>query len=594
MSHICIIPVKVIVRLVVFFTLATGSLSAGYVDTVIADNPEELWRMNDVTGVSSINGYLENGDIAIYNATAITSVGSPIIDDVGASAILLDGESLHVPDLGVITSTGFSIEFWIKPTDLTDGGMQMNGVNSGEFLLKVDNTSGVGGVNIGFDETAMLDADDLPMGTLTVGDWYHIVYVYDATTNPTTRVYRNGKYVAAANLSSTATQIGQLLIKGTTDVGAGLYFKAAIAELAIYDHAITEERVKAHYQDSGQSSESLVSLPYETDFEASESWNIGVENSALWSAEGSVLITDTDSGSGQQSVLINPSLVLSPKYQTSFGPITANDPVFIDFLVRPSGTSLIDLGNGSLSSLPVNIAFIEDQGTGFFYVMDEPTPGSGTWYQVDPTYPLLDHKPANWIRLTYRVDPQSNTWDLFVDEELQAVNLAFQRDDAQRIDFGINGNALADVGFDFFFAGSENPLFTDADLDGMIDPVELERGLNPEVNDRDLDPDGDGVENIEEYMLGTLVYVPDKNEGSTVNLYVNNETGDDAYNGFSAYRVDATTGPKMTVQNTLNASPVDGVINIIETETGYTLPSITIPDKDLTMRPVGSVTITLE
>lgn len=593
-NSLCITVIGATLRVIGILSFGICGLTAGYLDTVIADNPKELWRMNDVTGVTTINGYLETGDITVQNATAITSVESPIIGDASAEAILINGESLYIPNVGIATSDGFSIEFWINPTDLTDGGMQIAGVSAGEFLFQVDNSSGSGGLKIGFDESNQLDSDDLPMGTLTVGDWYHVVYVFDSTGSPNTRVYRNGKYIAAANLSPTATQIGQLHLKGVLDVSNGLHFRAAIAELAIYNHAITEERVNAHFQDSGRSSEDLVSLPYETDFEAIESWDTGLENSTVWNSEGSVLVIDTDSGSGQQSILIKPSQLLSPGYQLSFGPITVPDPVFIDFLAKPSGIDLSDLGNLSLSSLPVNIAFVDDQGVGFFYIMDEPQPGSGTWYQIDPAYTLQNHIPANWIRLTYRINPQMNTWDLFVDEELQAINLPFQRDDSETIDFGINGDALTDVGFDFFFAGSENPLFDDLDLDGMEDPVELERGLDPAVDDRDLDPDGDGVGNIEEYMLGTLINVADKNVGSTVNLYVNNETGSDALNGFSAYQIDATTGPKITISDALDESPIDGVINIMETQSNYTLPSLTIPDRNLTLRPVGSITITLE
>ena len=44
---------------------------------------------------------------------------------------------------------------------------------------------------------------------------------------------------------------------------------------------------------------------------------------------------------------------------------------------------------------------------------------------------------------------------------------------------------------------------TDADQDGMPDDWEVTNGLDPTVNDADLDKDGDGVSNLDEYNQGT-------------------------------------------------------------------------------------------
>jgi hypothetical protein len=50
---------------------------------------------------------------------------------------------------------------------------------------------------------------------------------------------------------------------------------------------------------------------------------------------------------------------------------------------------------------------------------------------------------------------------------------------------------------------ANHPLFTDADQDGMDDVWEAAHGLNPAINDRTTDSDGDGLSNIDEYWLGT-------------------------------------------------------------------------------------------
>ncbi len=48
-----------------------------------------------------------------------------------------------------------------------------------------------------------------------------------------------------------------------------------------------------------------------------------------------------------------------------------------------------------------------------------------------------------------------------------------------------------------------NPLLADTDADGLPDAWELDRGLNPLVNDAAGDPDTDGLTNLQEYGYGT-------------------------------------------------------------------------------------------
>jgi hypothetical protein len=77
---------------------------------------------------------------------------------------------------------------------------------------------------------------------------------------------------------------------------------------------------------------------------------------------------------------------------------------------------------------------------------------------------------------------------------------------------------LNDSDFDSLLDGLEiseyhtSPLSNDTDHDNLPDNWEVEYGLNPLVDDADLDPDGDGKSNLEEFLAGEN---PNQNTNST-------------------------------------------------------------------------------
>ncbi len=74
------------------------------------------------------------------------------------------------------------------------------------------------------------------------------------------------------------------------------------------------------------------------------------------------------------------------------------------------------------------------------------------------------------------------------------------------------------------------PICVDWDADGMPDDWEIAYGLNPWINDADIDADGDGLANLAEYELGTDPLNPDTD-------------GDGILDGAETRRVERKTAP---------------------------------------------------
>ncbi len=241
--------------------------TSAYPAAVLADKPLVYYRLDEVGGKTaydvSPNGF--NGTYA--NTEHIPAASSELGHAAGFHGLTTAG-SIAVPELMDPTSQSamyyvVTIEAWVQvnawnPTlgandsglsgvyaadQWSPGWLQIFMANANGWQFSVDGASG-GGANNDFRVT--------DTNVFLPGQWVYVAAVYDANNSTLTR-YINGVPVAGdpvvldsappANL--TAAHIGAWL---GLDGLLYRYFDGQVDELAIYDTALSADRIAAHYQ----------------------------------------------------------------------------------------------------------------------------------------------------------------------------------------------------------------------------------------------------------------------------------------------------------------------------------------------------------
>jgi hypothetical protein len=222
------------------------------------------------------------GDVIPSNSSSISwQVGYDFDSSMTATHLLawLNGQgvgqldairvtkSFNVMFEGAMNTRGsFTIEAWLRPTIEGAGNAQSplfnrdpddNVVNrAGWDFFQRD--SGTGWNFRMFNGSGSDKVFDITGGPYTVGQWCHLVAVYDASV-PSATLYLNGEQVAffdTPNGSYVPTPYAPLSIGGYSDASQNP-FTGDIDEVAIYTNALDAANVLAHYQNGTNSSRSV-------------------------------------------------------------------------------------------------------------------------------------------------------------------------------------------------------------------------------------------------------------------------------------------------------------------------------------------------
>lgn len=254
-----------------------------------------------------------------------------------------------------------------------------------------------------------------------------------------------------------------------------------------------------------------IPFPFTASFESTDGYTVGsltTDSTWTFSSELTVTVTDTAFDGDQAISFIGSSwLSLQPEGQ---GTMLGYPVTWVDFYLRPAFAAASELPASISAPSSVATGFVKVGVEGEVYAVDGDGLGGGDWIASGHRVALANDQAVQWMRISYRIDYAQKQWDLYLDGQLVRGDLGFiDQDIASFTRFSLRGEPTTAGLFDYFYAGDINPLFADADNDGLPDSWVNSFGLVGVNAGRYADPDNDGLNNLTEFLLGLNPVNPD-------------------------------------------------------------------------------------
>lgn len=247
-------------------TPITSPADSLYATTVLADEPLVYYPMDSINGSEVPNlGSSETAGTFVSSTDSILTRGPGLPEfpgfHAGNTAALFDGigtytddeDLVQLPGIGNFIDVGapllldlpaFTIEAWIRPANLDEIRLGIAGTWGTEFGF-----SNPGEIHI-FTGGGGIIYSPYPF---SYHEWHHVVVAGDGTN---LTIYADGEVLARIEEETdnyggedrTVYVGGGGIFDDIELDGFGNWFPGGIDELAIYDKALTEERVKAHFE----------------------------------------------------------------------------------------------------------------------------------------------------------------------------------------------------------------------------------------------------------------------------------------------------------------------------------------------------------
>jgi len=297
--------------------VAPGSLDA----TVIADQPVAYWRFDDANTNTWLARDYAGGHDGTYFPPVQLGQPSGILGDTNATAYFASGSFVFVPwSADLNTYPAQSVECWAKPDQTVAGSyrpiyssrLTQSGWHYG-YELSANDTD-----QWEFDTGQRTSGlDSLTGGATTNAAWYHVVGTIDDAAGAKA-LYVNGALVAQDTPASGTYGINQPLNSSGTVLSAvdqyiatecatngynSGYYVGGLAEMAVYNYALSAAQVASHYAAGTLPSLTITPL---ANGQVVLTWNLGLllEASSLtgpWTTNTAAVSpwTNTPSGARQ-------------------------------------------------------------------------------------------------------------------------------------------------------------------------------------------------------------------------------------------------------------------------------------------------------
>lgn len=228
-----------------------------YPATVIRDGAESYWRMDDTNGVSQVVDQLGPNDLTLVNFLGI-ELGQPgvLAEEGGAAVQLVPARANYLERVGVTELNdvrSFSVEAWVRPQGTSEAAVVTALANLPSTGYQV---SLVPGPSVRFRTGASVNPaarefDDLIGGSVTVGEWNHVVATYDGSRK---RLFLNGSLVGEQSVAVRPSPSLLFRLGAGNGSGApGTVLNGLLDEVAFYRRALDPIRILTHYIVAGRS-----------------------------------------------------------------------------------------------------------------------------------------------------------------------------------------------------------------------------------------------------------------------------------------------------------------------------------------------------
>ena len=234
-----------------------GAAGNGYYGSWYQLSGNTFYATNRIQHTAGITG---DGDMALV-CSEVTGAGQYVIVPQATNGVHNAAVSITAP---------FTIETWIMTTNIATSGATANtrgivceGHNSVQGGASSSYTNALYGFTLSqyhnyfaFQvyngmQAANNAAQELDLNNLTANQWYYVVATYDGTTE---KLYSNSVLIASANAKFAPDTVSPLLIGTGTEPSAedaDLEFGGTIDDVAIYNTALSQDQISAHFAATG-------------------------------------------------------------------------------------------------------------------------------------------------------------------------------------------------------------------------------------------------------------------------------------------------------------------------------------------------------